>query len=185
MAADPQDVTVADIADAAVALVEADGVAALTMRRLATALGCSTMVLYGRGTTKDALLRAVAERRLAARPLPDVAGRGWREAITALAGSLYDAYREDPVLAELLTLRPADVAPVRRATELVLQALRSALPRPDDVLAAYEAIAWYTVGATQRHVVAAPEDPRTAFDRGLALVLDGVAARAARSVGAR
>lgn len=47
------------ILDAASAIVVQDGASALTMRRLATALGTSTMVLYSRFGSREAVMAAV------------------------------------------------------------------------------------------------------------------------------
>ncbi len=59
--------------DEALALVESDGVAALTMRRLADRLGVNPMTLYLRFENKEELLGAMVGRRLAEidAPAPD------------------------------------------------------------------------------------------------------------------
>lgn len=54
-----------EVVDAALDLIAADGVGALTMRRLADALGVNPMTVYLRFENKDALLGAVVARRLA------------------------------------------------------------------------------------------------------------------------
>jgi AcrR family transcriptional regulator len=54
-----------EVVDSALALVDANGVASLTMRGLAERLGVNPMTLYLRYENKDALLAAMVARRLA------------------------------------------------------------------------------------------------------------------------
>lgn len=54
-----------EVVDAALALVDVDGLASLTMRGLAERLGVNPMTLYLRYDNKDALLAAMIARRLA------------------------------------------------------------------------------------------------------------------------
>jgi AcrR family transcriptional regulator len=72
-----------DLADARLG---AEGPAALSMRRLANAAGCSTMVFYSAFGTKAGLLRALAEREAgrwidAATTLADPDPRAWLDAV--------------------------------------------------------------------------------------------------------
>jgi TetR/AcrR family transcriptional regulator, tetracycline repressor protein len=75
----------------ALRLVDEEGLDALTMRRLATALDVQAGTLYRHFATKQALLAAMAEELLAgcADPLPD--GLTWQEQLAELAGRLRTA----------------------------------------------------------------------------------------------
>jgi len=74
-----------ELADARLAI---EGPAALSMRRLANAAGCSTMVFYSAFGTKAGLLRALADREAerwidAAATLSDPDPVAWLEAVAA------------------------------------------------------------------------------------------------------
>src|SRR5207244_9368352 len=86
---------------AAVEVIEADGVGALTMRRLAAQLGCSPMALYRHVATKQDLIRAIGDHYLADIELPDTDGLPWDEAIVAVVSVLLHAGLEWGPLAEI------------------------------------------------------------------------------------
>ena len=66
--------------DAAADIADADGLAAVSMIRIANALGCSTMALYRHIANKDELLALLADRVAADAPaLPK--SLGWREGL--------------------------------------------------------------------------------------------------------
>lgn len=68
------------VVDAAADIADADGLAAVSMARVAKALGCSTMALYRHIENKDELLALLADRVAADAPaLPE--GLGWREGL--------------------------------------------------------------------------------------------------------
>ncbi|GAA2688927.1 MULTISPECIES: TetR/AcrR family transcriptional regulator [Actinosynnema] len=72
------------IVAAAVALADADGLAALSMRRVAEALGVGTMSLYTHVPGKAELVEAMVDAVSATTPREPVAG-GWRERLEAVA----------------------------------------------------------------------------------------------------
>lgn len=125
------------VVDAALALVEAEGPAALTMRRLAGELGVTTTTIYWHVGNRDELVVAVIERlsaRLAERP---VTGETPAERVLSAAVNLWDsarAHRHVTILAHqvgavtLLEL-PLEVALVRELEAAGLRgvAVRDAL----------------------------------------------------------
>ena len=60
-----------EIVDAALAIVDAEGLEALTMRRLGAALGVEAMTLYYHVPNKEALLDLTVERMRSEMRLPD------------------------------------------------------------------------------------------------------------------
>lgn len=74
------------IRDAALELIDADGLGALSMRRLGQALGVQAASLYSHFATKDDVLDAIANRLIAE---VDTTGfqRGWREGLLTWARS--------------------------------------------------------------------------------------------------
>lgn len=85
------------IVTTAVAVADADGLGALSMRRVATDLGVGTMSLYryvpGKAELLDLMLDKVAEFDADAHPDP---AAGWRPAMEALARGSRQQYQRHP-----------------------------------------------------------------------------------------
>ena len=77
------------VLEAALALADAEGVAGLTMRRLAAELGVEAMTIYYHVPNKDSILDALVERVIGEIDLPE-RGIEWRPALRSLALSAYD-----------------------------------------------------------------------------------------------
>jgi AcrR family transcriptional regulator len=135
---------------AAAELIEEAGIGALTMRRLATRLGCSPMALYRHVETKDDLIRALGEHYLSDVELPDTAELPWQEAIVAVSSTLHEAFLARAPLVEIAAAQHVDAIPVLQASEVVLRSLRAAGLGDRDALRWLSVITSYSVGATQR-----------------------------------
>jgi AcrR family transcriptional regulator len=101
----------AAIAAAAVALADAEGLDAVTMRRMAAGLGLGTMSLYNYVPTKDHLVQLMidqvgGEYRFPAGPPRDV-----RQAIIELARQGRDITQRHPWLPRVVTTRPPAMGP--------------------------------------------------------------------------
>ena len=169
------------IADAAVAIADADGFEAVTMRRIARSLGAGTMSLYRYIATRDDLLALMGDALLRDALVSGELPAEWRAALTAVARQTREAYLRHPWAVGFL----GDAAAVRAGMsgpnalqhrEQSLAALAGA-PLDDqckrDVLAIIDD---YVFG----HLLRAAGDPdhlRARFDLGLTLLLDGIAAR--------
>jgi AcrR family transcriptional regulator len=114
----------AEILDAAIALADAEGLAALTMRAVGKRVGVTAMALYGYFPDKDSLLDAMADRVIAEVPDPSIPG--WRDRLLALAGLAREMAREHPSLIQYLFTRPAQTPSTLRALEFIYQALLDA-----------------------------------------------------------
>ncbi|MFB6778507.1 TetR/AcrR family transcriptional regulator [Streptomyces sp. NPDC056352] len=75
----------ADIADAAVRIADADGIDAVSMRKVAAELGCGTMSLYNYVPRKEDLYELMVDRVSAAYELPEHPSGDWRADLVALA----------------------------------------------------------------------------------------------------
>lgn len=133
----------ARIRAAALALVDAEGLEGLSMRRLATALDVSAASLYFHYATKDVLLEAVAADVLAN---VDTSAflTGWEPGVRAWARSLRAALAAHPRLVPVLSH-----APGRRA---------DALQRADDIQGGLVAAGWppreaTMIGAAAKYLV--------------------------------
>ncbi|MEJ3655880.1 GntR family transcriptional regulator [Actinomycetes bacterium KLBMP 9759] len=80
----------------AVRIADADGLAAVTMRRIGVALGIGAMSIYRYLPDKAELVRRMADAVLAEHPLPEPAPAGWRERLTVVARLHWGVYRSHP-----------------------------------------------------------------------------------------
>ncbi|MEV4513081.1 TetR/AcrR family transcriptional regulator C-terminal domain-containing protein [Dactylosporangium sp. NPDC049525] len=117
---------------AAIAIADTDGLAALSMRRVAAALGMPTMTLYGHVAGKEELLVLMTDAAFAASPLPSPAPDGWRRRLETVARLQWSIYRRHPWAAEVMSFTRPPMAPHAMAhTEWVLAALDgTGLPLP-------------------------------------------------------
>jgi AcrR family transcriptional regulator len=127
------------VLDAAVQLADEDGLDAVTMRRLARALGSEAMSIYYHVPGKDDLLVAMADRVVdemePARPSPD-----WRASVTAAMVSRRTVLQRHPWAADLL-MSAARLTPARtRQMEALLATLQAAGFEGDLADHAYHAI---------------------------------------------
>jgi AcrR family transcriptional regulator len=84
------------IVGAAVDLAAAEGIEAVSMSRVARALGSSPMSLYRYVTAKDELLALMVDAALADTPAPAAPDAGWREGLSRWAWTYHDALRRHP-----------------------------------------------------------------------------------------
>ena len=100
-----KDLGVDRIVTAAVALADTEGLAALSMRRVAERLGVGTMSLYTHVPGKAELLDAMVDAVQAETPRPDDVPGGWRERLTRIARDNFDLHLRHPWLLEVATHR--------------------------------------------------------------------------------
>jgi TetR/AcrR family tetracycline transcriptional repressor len=96
------------IVTSALALADAEGLEAVTIRRLAQDHGVTPMALYWHFKDKDLLLDGISERLLAEVRLPperDPAAVPWDERLGELLGALLAVLRAHPAVADLLHTR--------------------------------------------------------------------------------
>ncbi|MDZ4170230.1 MAG: TetR family transcriptional regulator [Coriobacteriia bacterium] len=101
--------TKAEILSAALALIDAEGIDALTMRRLAHELGVEAMSLYHHVPNKDALLDGVVELALAAQaPTAPPPSGDWKATVIAAVCGFRRALITHPnVLPHMITHPPS------------------------------------------------------------------------------
>ena len=110
------------IVAAAIVIADADGMAELSMRRIAGALGVSTMALYRHVPSKDDLTLAMIDSAIGELPLP--ARRppgGWRACLELCARLEWAGFQRHPWLAPIMSITRPQLAPsAMRLTEWVL-----------------------------------------------------------------
>jgi AcrR family transcriptional regulator len=127
-------------------MLDRDGLAALSMRRLAEALGVGTMTLYGYFRTKGELLDAVADSAVSEEPLPPRRG-SWRTQLQALMRQVRRNVERHPNVAVLRLNRPLLSAGVLRVTERGYEILRDAGFDSVGSARAYRLLFTYTFGS--------------------------------------
>lgn len=143
--------------DAAIALVEREGVGAVSMRRLAAELGAGTMSLYNHIPNKGALLDAIGERAMADVKrywLPDAS---WQEQIRQQARIMREVARQHPQTFLLIATRRLSSDDAVRPVELALVSLEAAGYRGSTAVRMMRAVLSYLVGSLLREVATTPE----------------------------
>ncbi len=123
-ATDKLTLTPRTVVEGALALADAEGLEAVTIRRLAKDLGVTPMALYWHFRSKDELLDGVAARIFEEVDLSVDVSVPWQEQLRVLLGSMVSVLRAHPSTAILLSTRTVSSEGSLRATEVVLDILR-------------------------------------------------------------
>lgn len=114
----------ARIVAAAIDIADAEGLAGLSMRRVAAELGVATMSLYRHVQDKDDLITHMLDSVFRASPLPATPPPGWRPRLELAGRLLWRSFKTHPWLAPALSVtRPQPIAGGMAYTEWVLAAL--------------------------------------------------------------
>jgi AcrR family transcriptional regulator len=112
------------IVAAALAIADSEGLAAVSMRRVAHELGVATMSLYRYVPGKDDLVMLIADAAFAEDKLPATPPYGWRARMEVVARLQWKIYHKHPWLAGAMSItRPQLVANGMAHTEWTLQAI--------------------------------------------------------------
>lgn len=108
----------------AIALADAEGLTAVSMRAVAARLGVAPMTLYRQVRDKDDLLASMSDAAFAESPLPTELPPGWRDRLELAVRGLWRVHRKHPWLAQVTPLtRPLAVPSLLAYSELMLAAL--------------------------------------------------------------
>jgi len=114
----------AAVVAAAVAVADAEGLEALSMRRGAATLGVATMSLYHHVTDKDDLVVGMLDEALGEIEVPATVPRDLRSGLEAAARLMWAAFRRHPWAAPAMSLtRPQAIPSGLRYTEWMLGVL--------------------------------------------------------------
>ncbi|MFE0130317.1 TetR/AcrR family transcriptional regulator C-terminal domain-containing protein [Streptomyces sp. NPDC059037] len=149
------------IVRAAIRLADADGLDAVSLRKVATELDVRPMRLYGYIAGKEELLDLMVDAAHAEiRPVGD----GWREVLRSLAEATRHAAHEHEWLADLLGGRP-QLGPHALATgETVMAALADADVEVDAIMPVVAAVNAYAIGAVRREIAERRAERATGMD---------------------
>jgi AcrR family transcriptional regulator len=114
------------IVEVAMRIADEDGLGAVTMQRVAAALGFTTMSLYRYVASKDVLLKLMQDAVARPGEIPtDIDGAGWEEGLRAWARLLLDIYRRHPWVLEIPRGAVSVMMPnSMRVADLGLKAMR-------------------------------------------------------------
>jgi AcrR family transcriptional regulator len=193
----PRKFTAEQLRDAALAIVDADGLDALTMRSLATRLGTGPMTIYNYVAGRDGLDALVVSAVLAGAPPPEPSD-DWRADLRTLAFAFWRAAETHPNVVPLLLARRTTDEPTMAGAEALLAALRRGGFGGFRLLTAFRAVSGFVAGFAQttldgpldraralpaehypglREIAEAtdPDDRETEFSAALDIVLAGLA----------
>jgi len=133
------------ILDAAIGLLDREGLAALSMRKLGAALGVEAMSLYNHVPSKDALLDGIHERILLSLE-PPASARSWQAFVRHQAHALHRALHAHPHAIPLFATRPAATPAAIERLDRYLEVLRRAGFKPLDALSIVQLVAQLVIG---------------------------------------
>jgi AcrR family transcriptional regulator len=150
-----------DIAAAAIAVADAEGIDAVSMRRVAAELGLGTMSLYHYIRSKDELLDLMADGIMGGQLVDDAELRkGWRVGLAAIAHATRRNFERHPWMGRAMNPRPASV-PGPNAMRHIDQSLAAVADTGLDVKGKMELIGTvddYVIGYTFRARMFAEEE---------------------------
>jgi AcrR family transcriptional regulator len=148
------------IVRAAIRLADADGLAAVSLRKVAAALDVGPMRLYGYIATKEELLELMVDAVHAEiRP----AGDGWRQVLRSLAEATRQAAHQHEWFADLIGGRP-QLGPHTLANgEAVVAAMNGV--DVDTVMPVIAAVNAYVIGAVRREIAERRAERATGTDQ--------------------
>ncbi|WP_307790306.1 TetR/AcrR family transcriptional regulator [Streptomyces actuosus] len=144
---------------AAIQLADADGLEAVSLRKVAASLGVGPMRLYSCIASKEELLDLMVDAAYAEiRPVGD----GWREVLRSLAETTRQAVHEHEPLADLLGGRPQLGPHALARGEAVVAALDGV--DVDAIMPVVTAVDAYVIGAVRREIAERRAERATGMD---------------------
>src|SRR3954466_13299133 len=139
--------TTDEIAAAALEIVDAEGLSALSMRSLAAALGTGPMTVYNYVPGKEGLEELVVTAIVDGLQVPEPTG-DWVDDVYAVADAMWRGIRAPPAIPLGLPRRTTSATGFAAADALIAALGRGGL-KDSDRLAAFHAVLAFVVGAAQ------------------------------------
>ncbi len=134
------------IVEAAVSIADAEGLAAVTMQRVAESFGFTTMAIYRYFATKDDLQALMMDAALGGE-LPAIDDTDWRDALGTLCAWLLDAYATHPWTLDIPLAMESLLMPSQlRFADAAMRAMRSLPAALDEKLLLLTNLATYVRG---------------------------------------
>lgn len=142
-----------EIVETALAIADAEGLEAVSMRRVANGLGVGAMTLYHHVADKRELMLLMADRVGAELIVPGEFPADWREALRAIAYRTRDTFIRHPWLLQSIGTRPGPTPNTLRHVEQSIGAVENLDIDPDLSSTMVLAVDDYTVGYVMRQAV--------------------------------
>ena len=153
--------SVGQIVAAAIELADAEGLEALSMRRVAERLGVGTMSLYTYVPGKAELLDVMLDTVLAEEARPDEAAGGWRAGLERRAREDWALYHRHPWILQITPSRSLLGPNETDLFEATMRVVEGIGLSGTEMVLVTSLIAEYTRGAAQTAVGAAQAERRT------------------------
>ncbi|MDY7104945.1 MAG: TetR/AcrR family transcriptional regulator C-terminal domain-containing protein [Actinomycetota bacterium] len=140
--------TIDEIRTQALEIVDHEGLDALTMRRLATALGTGPMTIYNYVDDRQGLEALVVDAVAALVEVPEPTG-AWTDDVRAVARAMWEQVRRHPGAIPLILTRRTSTASSLDAAEALLDALRRGGFDGPLLLAAFRTVLGIVMGMAQ------------------------------------
>ena len=149
---------------AALALVDEQGLAGLTMRNIAAALGTGAMTIYNYVDGREGLEELVTAAVMGGTRWSETAG-DWPEQVRAIAEGMWRAVRAHPHAIPLILTRRSSDIPTLAPAEALLAALSRSGRSGTELLVAFRVVSGFVTGFAQAEL-AGPPAARTDAARG-------------------
>lgn len=141
---------------AALQIVDEQGLAALTMRALATALGTGAMTIYNYFRNRAELEGMLVEAVMAEVQVPATTAADWRLAVRDVLTPVWRAIRAHPHVIPLILTRRTSHEITLEAGEQLLRALASSGRSAGALLTAFRTLNAFIMGLAQSQLEQAP-----------------------------
>jgi AcrR family transcriptional regulator len=155
----PGKITRAVVVEAALRLVDRDGLDGVSMRRVAAAVGATPMALYRHVPSKAALLDGLVAAVFAQLEFPSDAAMPWAARLRATVRSLRRLLHAHPWLVAQILRGPVLGEGVFRASEGGLRVLGETGLPPETIAAVFRLLHSYTVGYVGMEIARRTVDP--------------------------
>jgi AcrR family transcriptional regulator len=162
------------VIDAALAILDADGLEAVSFRRLSTELGVSHMTMYGYFDSKESLLEALVARTLAVPSIRPAENTPWDETLTHAIADLHRVLVNRPGVAEILVSQELTGEWVAEVREQLLDILRGGGYDERQATDGISIIFNYLLGAVMIQTRRGQGGSQSSFDLGLRYLIDGL-----------
>ena len=174
----PKLLAIDEVVDAALAVLDADGIDAVSLRRVGSELGVSHMTLYTYFDSKESLLNAMVARTLELPSFVPDPERTWDERLRRAIVEAHGALVARPGIAELLVTHQFDGAWVGKIRDQLLSLLEPAglgeAGTVDGISVLFNFLLGTVLVETSRGLGGSPKS----FEFGLDMLIGGLRVRA-------
>jgi AcrR family transcriptional regulator len=170
----PKKLELGDVVETALAILDSDGIEAVSFRRLAGELGVSHMTLYTYFDSKESLLNAMVARTLEVPALGEPRSRRWDVRLEQAMKQIHSVLVERPGIAQLLVTHQFEGAWVGEVRERLLALLEPAGLGKQRTIDGMSSLFNYLFGTVMVESSRGLGGSATTFDFGLGLLIEGL-----------